>query len=266
HVEYQRLQEELHLWGNVFVRELHKDNTIRTFAAQKVFYFRDRREFQAEEEVEVYDERESIRGRCGILRYFLDSEYGYLLMEPVIRLEDKDSLQVAAQKIEYFRSFQKVVANFAVEVATEEFLIQSDFLLYFADEDKAIFLGNPRFLSEFADANAREFQIFFQERQIRQAELHDSCRVDFKAEETQEKESWIVADDMVFDFQDNMLTLCRASGAVDSYYIQDYTPEREYSVNKAQGTHLILSVADNRITRIDMSTEVKGMYKFRKKD
>ncbi|RLC54503.1 MAG: hypothetical protein DRH79_00130 [Candidatus Cloacimonadota bacterium] len=264
-IDYFRETEKLYLDGNVFAEEAHVDSTIRTFEADHVEYFRNEREFYALDNVFSYDQRENIQAECGRLNYYLNDGYGYLLVRPQLRLMDQDSLEISAEKIEYFKDYEKVVATFNVETVSGDFKINSDFLLYFADEEKAIYQGNPSFISDFADAIAMEFQIYFGEQKISRAMLLDSCQVKFKTENASEKNSWVSADQIEFDFEDGKITFCDAQFNVASYFHQEKTESRDFTINEATGVRLLINISEgNKIDTIDMHRAVQGMYKFKK--
>ena len=144
--------------------------------------------------------------------------------------------------------------------------IFSDFLLYFSDDEKAIYQGRPRLTSEFADAYAQEFQIYFEEDKIKLVNLYDSCRVHFKTAEDSDKNSWVTAKEMTFEYLDGKLKLCDAQINVESYFDQDKTETRDLVINEASGQHLILKISeDEKIESIQMMQNIKGVYKFIKK-
>lgn len=264
-VDYFRETEKIFLEGNVFAQETHIDSTIRTFEADRVEYFRTEREFYAFDNVLSYDQRENIYGECGRLNYYLNENYGYLMLQPALRMHNQDSLSITAEKIEFFRDYDKVVATFDVKTSTAGFDINSDFLLYFAEEDKAVYLGDPFFYSDFADAEAMEFQVYFDQQKIIRAVLIDSCHVKFKTDETKEKRSWLKADRIDFTFNEGRITLCDATSNVDSYFHQEKTAKRDFAVNQSTGNRLLIKMSqDNKIDTIDMFQTVKGMYKFQK--
>ncbi len=263
-VEYHRITEKLYLYGNVFVKEVHRDSTIRTFKAQQVEYFRNEKEFYAKNNVKVYDEREELHGSCGQLNYYINNGYGYLMKNPIMILATRDSLTLSAEKIEYFENFKKVVANFNVKTELKDFYITSDFLLYFSEQGKAIYLGEPKFFSDFANADAKEFQIYFENEKIKNAHLEDSCRVDFRTEEQIEKLNWVTSDFMDFIFEKGKITIYEAEQNVNSFFKQEETEKKDFSVNNATGEKLIVKIKDNEIESITMKHRVKGKYKFKK--
>ena len=265
-VDYFRETEKLFLKGDVFVKEVHQDSTVRTFEAERVEYFRIERELFANDNVRSFDERENLHGECGKLSYYMNDGYGYLMKEPVLKRVGEDSLQISAQKIEYLENYEKIIATFDVVTESNEFKITSDFLLYFSKEEKAIYLGEPKFYSDFGDASAVEFQIFFKEQKIETAILRDSCWVYFATEENAEKKSWITSNLMEFHFDMGSIKFCDAQGHVDSYFHQEKTDKRDLAINKATGDRLIITISeDNKIETIDMRQQVHGMYKFHKK-
>ena len=94
-------------------------------------------------------------------------------------------------------------------------------------------MGEPSFKSDFADAAANEFRIIFSYSTISQAQLLDDCRVDFKTEDQLEKNNWITADQMDFDFKQGKINICEARGTVDSYFKQESSEEQDYLENRA---------------------------------
>ncbi|MCK4956263.1 MAG: hypothetical protein KAS49_01415, partial [Candidatus Cloacimonetes bacterium] len=213
-VTYLRLSEKLHFSGDVLIREDHADSTFRTFAADSVNYYRQIGELEAHNNVTVFDERESINGNCGFLKYDINDGYGYLLKRPEMCMQD--SIKISAEKIEYFKEFSKIAANFDVITESPDFKITSDFLLYFDIEQKAIFLGQPKFISEYADAVADEIRIHFEEQKIQKAELENNCKVEFSDEPNEKRESWISSGQMQFYFSDGTIKVCDAMEEVRS--------------------------------------------------
>ncbi len=262
-VDYFRKTERLFLRGNVLATETHIDSTISTFEAEEVEYFRNSREFFAKENVITYDERENMHGTCGELKYYLNDGYGYMMKEPILSVSNKDTLSISAEKIEYFENYKKVVATFNVRTFSKDFIMSSDFLLYFSDEEKAVYLGEPEFTSNLADASAIEFQIFFEEQKIKKAILQDSCYVQFSESEDQPKMNWAVGDLMEFNFEKGNIVYCESKGNVNSYFQQETAERKDYSANQAKGEFLIIEMDNtNKIERISMKDKIHGIYKF----
>ncbi|MDP8201480.1 MAG: LptA/OstA family protein [Candidatus Tenebribacter burtonii] len=266
-VDYFRKTERLFLRGDVLTTETHSDSTIRTFEADEVEYFRNSRELIAKENVITYDERESIHGTCGELKYYLNEGYGYLMKKPILSIAGKDTISISAEKIEYLKNYKKVAATFNVQTFSKDFIMSSDFLLYFSEEEKAVYLGEPKFNSGLADATAKEFQIFFEDQKIKKAILQDSCYVHFSEVENQPKKSWAIGDLMEFNFNYGKIVFCEAKGNVSSYFLQETTKNRNFSANNTKGEHLILEIDDqNKIKRISVKDKVAGIYKFEHKN
>ncbi|HHE38335.1 MAG TPA: hypothetical protein ENL20_07155 [Candidatus Cloacimonetes bacterium] len=262
-VDYYRLTEQLFLEGNVFIQETHQDSTIRTFETDRAEYYRNDKNLIAIDNVIAFDEREDLRGTCGYLTYNMNDGYGYLIKSPILTAIGEDSLTISAEKIEYYKEFQKIVTTFNVVSESKDFTITSDFLLYFKEENKAFYLGNPKFISEMAIASANEFQLFLDERTIKYAILKDSCRVDFKSEENEEMVNWITSENMEFNFVDGHLEICEATTNVDSYFKQDEKEDKDFAINEAQGDKLTISInSDEEIDQIGMQGRVSGKYKF----
>lgn len=263
--EYFRLEERILLQGNVLAKEVHADSTIRTFEAEEIEYLRLEKTFTALRKVKAYDEREDLHGNCERLKYFINEGYGYLLENPEITMGSRDSMRLKAEKIEYFDDFQKIAANFNVTTSSTDFTITSDFLLFFNQESRAIYLGEPRFSSDFADAVANEFRITFKDSTISQAQLIDYCRVDFKTEDQIEKNNWITADQMDFDFKAGKINICEAQGRVESYFQQSSSEQKDYLENRVTGEFMHMVIENNEVLNISMKQTVQGIYKFQQK-
>lgn len=265
-VEYFREQEKIALQGEVFVREDHADSTYRTFSSQTAEYWREKGEFYADDSVKVYDQRQEFHGSCGDLNYFIDRNYGYLLKNPKLKVAQADSMQITAEKIEYFRDFKKIVATFNVQTTSNDFVINSNFLIYFDDEKKAHFVGQPNFESDFADAWAQEFRVFFQDNKIKKTELQDSCFVKFRNEEEKEKRNWIRSDLMELHFQEGEMRLCQAESNVTSYFWQKAAENKDFMKNQAAGENLFLYISPEKsLEKIELKSKVEGKYTFEPK-
>jgi len=259
-VEYFQVEEKLDLRGNVLAREDHEDLTFRTFAADSITYFRNTGILDAWSDVHVFDERKSAEGYCGILHYEMANGYGYLLQRPKISVDD--SLKISAEKIEYHEEFSKVTANFDVVTESNDFTITSDFLLYFEQEQKAIFLGEPKFNSDFADAAAVEMQVFFVEQELSRAELTGECEVHFATRKDAPRDNWIKSQQMIFNFTDGELSLCEAETDVTSFYQQDKKRSKKFMINRAAAQKMKVYFTNQEIDEIFLEKDIDGVYKF----
>ncbi|MDI9571562.1 MAG: hypothetical protein QM209_00085, partial [Candidatus Cloacimonadota bacterium] len=191
--------------------------------------------------------------------------YALLLDEPYITSGIEDTLAVAAEKMEYFEPERKLIATFNVQVDRGEFHTTSDFLVYFLEEEKAIFTGEPKFISDFADAKATEFHLFMKERKLVKAELIDSCHIDFAEERFKEKKNTVDADIVTMDFLDEQLRRFVAEGEVSYFYQQDETEKKDFMINSATGLYLQANFdEDSKLQNMQMKTDIKGKYVFKK--
>lgn len=264
-VEYFRKEERLKLQGDVFLYETHADSTFRTFNSHHVDYYLEERDFTAWNNVQLFDSREQLHGNCGYLTYNDENGFGYLKEEPEIYLVENDSISIKAEKMEYYDEYKKIVAIFDVRTVFSDYLLTSDFLIYFAEEEKAFYRGEPQLTSDLFDAEANEVTIFFEENKLQNAHLLDSCLVEYKVIEDGEKENWISSDEMEFIFIDDLISECRAYTNIISDYIQqeDEIKRRDYIENYAGGDNLIMYMDEKGyIDRIRMAGNITGRYRF----
>lgn len=265
-VEYLRKTEQLRLNGDVLLYESHADSTYRTFSCHKIEYMLADRDFKAWNNVEIYDSREKLEGSCGFLTYSEENGFGYLKEDPVIRLVQNDPISIEAEKMEYYDEYKKIVAIFDVNTAFSDYLLTSDFLIYFADEEKAFYRGEPKLVSELFDAEASEVTIYFENNDLKHAEMQDSCLVEYKIIEEGEKENWISSDEMIFYFIDDVISECHANTSIKSSYIQreDIEKRRDYIENHAEGDVLIMEMDEKGyIEAIQMKGSMSGRYIFK---
>lgn len=264
-VEYFREEEKLKLTGDVLLHETHSDSTWRTFNAHKIEYLLDERDFKAWNNVRLFDSREQVQGKCGYLTYNDENGFGYLKEEPELQFVQNDSISIIAEKMEYYDEYKKIVAIFDVKTVFAEYLLTSDFLIYYAEEEKAFYRGEPQLTSDLFDAEANEVTIYFEENVLKSANLLDSCLVEYKVIETGEKENWVTSDEMEFIFLDEVISECRAYRNIKSDYIQqeDIENRRDYLENFAGGNSLIMHMdEEGYISIIEMDGNISGRYRF----
>jgi lipopolysaccharide export system protein LptA len=264
-VNYFRRQEKLELEENVKFIEDHTDGTIRTFNAKRVKYLRENKDFEAWDDVEVFDSRENVNAKCGYMTYNADKGFGYLSQNPVLEMAGKDSIEIKSRKIEYYDDYKKIVAIFDVETLMQDYYLTSDFLIYYGDQEKATYRGEPSLKSELFDAAATEVTLFFNDNNLKKALLSDSCRVDYKVKEFAEKENWVTSGQMEFYFTKGLISECRAYHNVESLYIQeaDKAKKQDFILNEASSEKLILYMDDEGyIKQIGLSGKIKGKYTF----
>jgi len=267
-VSYFRLQEKLELEGDVYFMETHQDSSWRTFNAEKVEYLRDNKNFQAWNNVQVFDSRENISANCGYMTYNSDKGYGYLQKSPELQMASKDSLWIKSRKIEYYDDYKKIVAIFDVETLMPDYYLTSNFLIYYSEEDKATYRGEPKLFSDLFDADASEVTLYFDDKKLYKANLLDSCRVDYKVIESGEKENWVTSDEMEFYFKEGIIEECRAYRNIESLYIQqkDKNLKHDYIRNSTTTEKLIMFMdSEGYIEKIGLSTNIDGKYSFESK-
>lgn len=265
-VAYYRLEQRLVLGGSVYVREHHKDKSYRTFFSQNATYWKAEKKLIAEKNVKVFDSKERLHGFCDYLQYSHQTGYGYMNIDPILYRTGDDSLQIVAQKIEYFNGFEKVVATFDVKTFTKDYRTTSDFLIYLNKEEKAVFTGQPKFYSDFGDASAVHFYLYFKNNELDRAELEDSCKVQFTENRALPKTNWVKADFVRIHFNKRDLKDFTAENNISYYYQQEEGEKQDYVHNEATGTILTATFKqDNKVNTIRMKQNVKGKYKFKNK-
>lgn len=287
-VDYFRLTEELELRDDVFIQEDHADMTVRTFTSDRARYHREEQRLYTFENSIFIDERDSVKGMCNYLDYDLDSGYGFVTDEPVVVFMREDTLSVAAERIEFYRDFNRLAASFDVRTIytlypeTDEesletpysaeadttdrikpvvYKINSDFLLFFLDDEYAVFIGQPYLHSNSADAKAERFYVYFKEEKINAATLENNSEIFFAIEEDGEKNSLITADLVELKFTSGNISSMDAFGNVDSRYIEDEGGDVIINEASSEGLSVIFNL-NNEIENIIFNGNVKGLYKF----
>ncbi|MEA1971836.1 MAG: LptA/OstA family protein [Candidatus Cloacimonadota bacterium] len=261
---YLRNKEKLIITGNALFKETHSDSTFRTFETEIFEYDRNKKLIIANQEVRSYDSRKSIHHKSGYLYYEIDNGYGYLMKQPIVYISGKDSLLIKSEKMEFFKDYDKIVASFDVTTQNIDLNIQSDFLVYFSKEERALFTGNPIFHSESANTRSKELTVYFKENDIEQAILRDSSRIDF-GNNSEEKSNWIIADKMNILFVNKKIDICNAKGNVSSF-VEESDKNKKKFINKVKGNKMIVKMQnDNKVKSIEIIENVEGTYFFEQK-
>ncbi len=264
--EYHRNDEKIFLNNDVKIVQLLPDSTKNIFWAEHITYQRNDSLLTAQVRVKALSEKENITARCGFLKYNLKSHYGYLLKKPFIQKKEKDKIfSVSAEKIEYFDDYKKVVASFNVHSKFEDYLIISSFLLYFSDEEKAVVIGSPEFISKEAKATAGQFIFYLQKNKLKTADLTDSCKVYYKISESDSlKRNYVFADKIKLNFENGELNNMTALGEVQTFYVQDKSKNQDFAKNYVNGDSLFFKMKDNKIESIFLKKGREGRYYFEK--
>jgi lipopolysaccharide export system protein LptA len=262
-ISYYRIPDVLNLTGNVTITEQKKEGVFNQFTCNYGTYDKARDIVTAKDNVKAYSLKENARAECNNAFWDRKNGYGYLLDNPELWSEGKDTLYVRSEKMEFFDADNKVIATFDVTAQSKEYKATSDFLLYFLKEDKAIFQGEPHFTSNYADAVAEEFYLYFTDRKLNSAELKDSCLIYFAGNKDKPKHNWVKADFIRLNLKDDYLKDFVAEENVTYYYLQEKDGKEDFFSNNAVGTHLTaLFKDDGRLDKMLMKKKVKGIYRF----
>lgn len=260
---YYRLTEELNMGGRVLITERKKSGSFRWFRSEYAVYDRRNDKITAWKNVSAFDREENAFAECGYAFWDRKNGYAYMIEDPRMRSGVADTLWVQADKMEFFDADRKVVATFNVDVRSRDYHANSDFLIYYMREDKAVFTGEPRFKSDFAIAEAREFYLYFDKRKLSRAELVDSCRVDFAEERDGPKTNWVQAGFVSLWFKDDAVREFAAETDVLYFYRQEKKDKKDFFLNSARGGYLEAKFNDdNKLETMKMRRDIQGTYKF----
>lgn len=263
---YYRIPELLNCGGKVVATFKNKQGDYRWAQSDYATFDRKQDQLTTWSRVVAYDKGENATVHCGYAHWDRKAGYAFMTEEPRLQAGTTDSLFISADKMEFFDEERKLIATFNVQVDSREYHSSSDFLIYFMDDDKAVFTGQPKFHSAYAEATAREFHLLLKERKLQQAELIDSCLVYFSEAKDAEKKNTVRANNISMKFEDDELQDFRAEGAVDYYYRQDPAPKKDFFINSATGTYLHAWFGkDSKLKSMQMDTDIKGKYVFRNK-
>ena len=263
---YHRIPDLLNMGGRVTATHSNKDGDYRWMKSDFASYDKAKNVLTCWSRVVSYDKRENAHASCGYAQWDRKNGYALMLEEPKMQAGNADSLNIAANKMEYFDAERKMIATFNVQVDNREYKATSDFLIYFMQEDKAVFTGEPHFASDYATAEASEFHLFFYQRKLTRAELIDSCKVYFAEERLGEQKNSVRANLISIVFNEDQIREFTAEGAVDYSYQQDATEKRDFFINNAAGAYLYAKFNDDsKLQNMQMKTGIKGKYIFQNK-
>ncbi len=261
---YYRIPELMNAGGRVTATHSNKQGAYRWMKSDYASYDKARDILTCWSRVVSYDKQENATATCGYAQWDRKQGYALMLESPFLSTGKADTLKVNAEKMEYFDAEKKLIATFGVQVRSTDYLTNSDFLIYFMEDDKAVFTGEPRFNSDYATATANEFHLFLKQRKLVRAELIDSCRVDFAAEKGEEQKNRVWANLISMDFADDQLRKFEAEGLVSYLYQQDASEKQDFFVNSATGAYLQADFDENsKLQTMQMQNSIKGKYLFR---
>ncbi|MDD3502400.1 MAG: LptA/OstA family protein [Candidatus Cloacimonetes bacterium] len=264
---YYRNEEYIKAIGRCVVREDHTDNTYRELKAQKIDFYRERGDLYANDNVLLFEQKDNIYAKSGYAQYNTQTGYGYMIKSPFAWQKAKDdSLSIKAEKIEFFKDNNKMIASFDVISNSKDMHTNSDFLVYYMNEGKAVYLGKPKIYSDFGDAASETVTVYFEDNKISHAELQDSCKVVFAEEKGKEKKNWIIGDKLTVNWENDKLVSFKAVDNVSSYIWQDQKKKQKPMNNHAKAEELeIYFDEEQNIEVIKLKTQVKGKYAFKRK-
>jgi len=261
---YYRIPEVLNLGGKVKLTQSTAEGKTRWMKGDYGIYDLAKDTFSTWSRVSAFDEAENATASCGYAFWDRAAGYSYLIEEPYLKVAQKDSISIRADKMEYYEEDKKLVATFNVRVESTDFNATSDFLLFFTTEEKAVFVGEPMFFNDFTTATAEEFHLWFEGRELIQASLVDSCTVYFAEEAEGEKESWVKAQNIQLYFAERQITNFDADTEVSYYFLQEEKDKKDFFINAAQGQVLkAIFDSDNKIKLLDMQGSIRGRYIFK---
>lgn len=260
---YYRVPDVLNAGGGVHITEARSTGSFRWFRSEYAIYDKKGDKLTVWQDVSAYDKEENAFSSCGYAFWDRGGGYAYMIENPHVQSGVEDTLHVKADKIEFFDEDRKLVATFNVDVRSRDYQATSDFLLYFLKEDKAVFTGKPKFVSDYSTAEALQFYLFLKERKLERAELVDSCTVWFAEEREAPQTNWVKAGFVALAFADEAISGFTAEGGVSYFYRQDKDEKRDFFINQASGEFLEAKFnADNKLDLMKMRRGIKGVYKF----
>lgn len=263
---YNNISEIVKFSGNVVAYEYDANNIVkREFQADTLIYNRKIEEIIASKNVVAQEYTEDIIAQSGYLQYNRNDGYGFMKLDPLIE-NKKDSLTISAEKMEYFANFDKVVAMFNTHTKLTEADIYSNFLIYYTEDGKAVFSGEPKLETDFGLGSAETFNLLFVENQLNQVEFINECRLDFSFEENKDFNNWLTAETINIYFEDKKPSSMLAETNVIYQIIseEDKEKSREYSRNDSASRKMeIIFTDDNNIEEIRQFENIQGSYVFK---
>lgn len=263
---YNNIDEIVQFKGNVIAYEYDANNVLkREFQADTLVYNRKKEEIVASKNVIAQEFTENITAKSGYLEYHRNEGYGFMNIKPIIE-NKKDSLTISSEKMEYYADFDKVVAMFNTQTKLNEAEIYSNFLIYYTEEGKAVFSGQPRIETDFGIGTAETFNLLFVENKLSHVEFINECRLDFSFEEKDDFTNWLTAEKIDIFFENKKPQSMLAENNVVYQIISEEEKEasKDYSRNDSSSRKLeVVFTEDNEIEEIRQSENIQGTYVFK---
>lgn len=260
---YYRIPDILNLGGKVLITETKPSGSLRTFRSEFATYDKAEDKLTTWKNVKAYDKEENAHISCGYAFWDRKAGYAFMLENPMVSAGTEDTLYIRSEKMEFFDADRKLIATFNVDTQSKDYKINSDFLIYFLKEDKAVFTGKPTFRSEYAIASAEEFYLYLKDRKPQSAELIDSCRVEFTEEAGAKPNNWVEANTIRLKMGDNYVKHFEAEGKVSYYFMQEKKGKKDYFENSATGEFMEANFnEDKSLDWMKMKHKIQGKYRF----
>ena len=260
---YDKNADFLFLKNNVRFIVNHSDSTQSRFYADKIEYKRDKGLITATDSVRAFDEKNNFKAKSELLVYDQKKGFGYLIRKPELYISGADSITIRAEKIEYFHDSGKIVGLFDVRTFNKDYRTKSNYLIYYKEEEKAVFSGDPKFYSKTGNAVSTQFNLFFANNKLSKATLIDSSKIKFSSEKNGEKDNWITGDDVDIFFSNGKINQFIAKKNVESFIISNKNNKEKYLENHTKSDNLFVNFdKNNKIENIIVDKRVSGKYFF----
>ncbi len=260
---YDKKEEFLFLKNKVQFVVNHSDTTQSRFYAKQIEYHRNTEIVTATDSVRAFDEKNNFKAKSELLVYNQKTGFGYLIKKPELYISGADSITIKAAKIEYYHNSGKIVGLFDVKTFNKDYHTESNFLIYYQKDEKAVFSGEPKFYSDSGDAVSTQFNLFFKNNKLSKATLIDSSKIVFASEKNGDKDSWITGDHVDIFFNDGKINKFKAKKNVVSYIISNKNNREKYMENLTKSDNLSVNFdKDNKIENIIVNKRVSGKYFF----
>ena len=264
--QYFHQTQLLRAQGNVVMTETDCEGAFRRVTSNIATHHRDTGEFILQGNVHASDFRDSLFATAGHAFFNQQDGYGYLIQRPVVWRTGDNPLSMSAEKIEFFQENNKVVASFNVVTHNDDIRATCNFLIYYGDEGRVIYIGEPRFYSESGDGHADLITIYLDGNDVREIVMEGNSFIYFRAEAVGEKDNWVSSNNMVLLYSDNRPSEFIARENVQSFIRQVGASRRQAMINDVAGESLTISFDENAdIDQLNITERIRGKYRFERR-
>jgi lipopolysaccharide export system protein LptA len=260
---------ELRVERNVVMTETHDGIITRKATSNLAIHNTQTDEFTMRGNVHIHEFMEIMFARAGHMFFNRETGYGYMLETPFVWREGEDALSISAEKIEFFEDTNRVVASFGVITETQDLRVLCDFLIYYGDDGRLIYIGNPRFYSDSGNGSAELITVFLVEpgsNDIREVLLEGESVVHFRTSPEEPADSWVRSNNMTLIYDDNVPVEFIARENVRSFLRQANDDTELAMDNNVYGEYLNLFFAeDQSISHVRIQERVRGNYRFERR-